>query len=266
MRLLRPAQAFKAAIVFLPALFNGQGSLQRHGVGLHLTACTWIIASGCVYIFNDLWDLPRDLQREDRRHRPLVRGDVSKVQAWLVLGGMLVLLGILLAYRPSSLALYISIYLVLNLAYTLRLKRVQGLRQAIVALGFWFRLKSGAEPIYPIPLTPWGSIFTLSLAYYLNCLKGDLSKSENPIPAWAGALLAGSLTLTALCSLCIHRALLGSLNHPEFPPLLCLIGMHRVALASSRGDGRKEQASLFFKDWVVVGCEITFLALMVGMP
>ena len=263
LRLIRPAQVYKVAIVFLPALFHGQGSLQQHFPGLLLTAIAWVLASGSVYVFNDIWDLPLDRLLPNRSHRPLVEGALSLTQAWATLLVCLATLGALLAQMPLALSLAIGTYLVLNLAYTLKLKRVVGLRQASVALGFWLRFKSGAEPMFPIPITPWGSIFTLALAYYLNCLKGErLQDGKSPYPGWSGAKLSGSLVLASLCSLCIRRALMGHLAFPEFPPLLCLICLHRIASATSDGGGSREQAPLFFRDWVVLGCGLAFGALL----
>ena len=263
---LRPAQAFKLLILFAPALFHGHGVLWRYWPTLLVAASAWFLASSVVYVFNDVVDLERDRADPGRAGRPLAHGDLAVVQAWLIMGVLLVVLATLAAIAlPARLSLYLGLYLILNVAYTLGLKNEVGLRQALIAAGFLLRLLSGAEPIVPIPITVWATIFTVGMAYYLNCLKGARLEAAQ-LPQWLGAGLAGALALVALTSLCISRSMLGSLTHPELPPLLCLVCMHRVAAKSVGTEAHREQSTSFFKDWVVLLAMAGFAVLMVGHP
>jgi len=263
MSALRPVQAYKAAIVFAPALFHGNHSLWANLPLLCSVGLVWFLTSGFVYVINDLIDLKEDKQRPERANRPLAHGDMSQGQAITLAMALFVILIVLGFFIPSQVLPFVGFYIFLNLLYSLGLKRQAGVRQAIVALGFWFRLSSGAIPVTPIPLTPWATIFTLGMAYFLNCIKdGEATKCQRS--NWLAAGLAGALTLVALTSLCIYRSLLGTLVHPEIPPLLCLISMHRVASRSGDPDVMREQSRSIFRDWVVLGCLIAFVALMVG--
>lgn len=257
LKLLRPAQAYKAGLVFLPALFHGHRSLNQHWRGLVGAMLVWLLASSLVYVFNDIFDAPKDRQREDRKNRPIASGEVTKGQA-SVLGALLaVSLVFLLVSQPPAMAAFVGAYLTLNLCYSLGLKSLLGVQQAIVAIGFWLRLKSGGMPVVDIPITPWAALFTLGLAYYLNCLKGMAHRGEehhrpDRFAMGVGAGLAGSLALAALVAICLKRGIEGSMRWPELPPLFCLIGMHRVAREAFRPSGMKEQAMTFFADPVTL--------------
>ncbi|MBP1627706.1 MAG: UbiA prenyltransferase [Holophagaceae bacterium] len=268
LKLLRPFQHYKAGIIWLPAFFHGFDAFRTQAPHLVGITLVWIITASLVYVLNDVADLETDRSRPDRAHRPLVSGVLSQ-RAALALAGLLALvLALALTRFPGRLSLLIGTYLLLNLGYTLGLKRHLGLQQAIIALGFWLRLQSGAEPMAPIPLTPWAALFTLGLAYYLNCLKGLHQRTHDSHRPYRfamglGAGLAGSLTLAALVAICLRRGLDGSLRMPELPPLFCLVGMHRVAYQSWAPGSAKEQSSTFFGDWVTLGAMVLFAVVFI---
>lgn len=260
LRLLRLNQTYKLLVVWLPALFHGGGAVRTEAPLLaHITAA-WFLASGIVYTLNDLMDRREDLGLAHARNRPIATGAIGVRAAAVFLTLLVVLLGACTMGLPSLLKLQFALYLAINLGYSLGLKRFVGVRQLIVAVGFWLRLKSGASPVTAIPLTVWASMFTLGLAYHLGGLKG-LARLDGNDPSartvqLSAALLAGALSLVALASVCIARGLAGTLRFPEFPPMLCLLGMHRGlhrALSASPGD---DQARVLLGDpviWVAMG-------------
>jgi 4-hydroxybenzoate polyprenyltransferase len=178
--------------------------------------------------------------------------------------GVLLFLGLCLVGtvlpRPSW--WLIGGYLGMNVAYSLGLKRHLGLREILVAMGFWLRLKTGAEPVTHVILTPWAAIFTLGLAYFLGAMKGFGSIPSSQWPRrWAmglGAGLSGALALVALTSLTLKRAADGQMAYPEFPPMFCLLGMHRFAHHSCQPENQREQASAIFKDPIILAAIALF--------
>lgn len=256
-KLLRPSQAYKAGIVFLPAFFHGRNTLAINAASLVAIAFAWLLAAAIIYILNDLRDAPEDRLRPERASRPIASGEISPGLALTIASLLGATLALVLMELPRALTIHIGLYVILNAAYTLGLKKHIGIQQAIIALGFWLRLKSGAAPILDIPLTPWAALFTLGLAYYLNCLKGIPRYSgpnDRPLRfAMAmGGGLAGSVAIAALIAICIKRGVEGSMAFPELPPLFCLIGMHRVALKSFGVREAKEQSRGFFMDPLTV--------------
>lgn len=262
--LLRPTQSYKAGIVLLPALFHGQGALRANLPTLLPLMLGWILCSSLVYVLNDLRDLESDRRTAHRRDRPLASGAVVPAQAWRVAALLAVSLGGLLPLLPPASRVLMGLYLALNAAYSLGLKRQMGLQQGIVAVGFWLRLQSGGAPSVAIPLTPWASTFTLGLAYFLNCMKGfGLIPEGERGRRWAmglGAGLAGALALVALALVCFKRSGEGSMRWPELPPLFALMGMHRFAHQAARASGHEEQSTHFFGDPIVVLTIAGFLA------
>jgi 4-hydroxybenzoate polyprenyltransferase len=261
--IIRPHQFYKTLIVFAPALFHGGRALLVLRMDLARIAVAWILASGVVYIFNDIHDLASDRTRPERMKRPLVRGDLSPRAASILGAGILLILLIYLWFLPHTLAPYVVGYLILNFFYTMGLKGETGLQQGMVAVGFWLRLKSGAMPVTPIPLTTWATVFTLGLAYFLSALKYVGRRQEDTASRWLGVGLSGALSLVALTSLCMHRGAEGTLLHPEWPPLLCLVCMHRIGVRAFRDDMRREMAHGFFGDVVILGCLTLFVLILV---
>lgn len=256
MKLLRPFQAYKAGIVVLPSLFHGAGALGAHWGILLRIALAWVAASSLIYLFNDWVDAPSDRLNPHRANRPLAAGTVKPWEAGLLGAAVLACLVVLLLGAPRLVSAFILAYVGLNGAYTLGLKKLLGIRQAFVAVGFWLRLLSGAAPIIPIALTPWAALFTLGLAYFLACFKGfgDIPE-ERQGQRWAMAVgggLAGALALVALTTVCLKRSSEGTMALPELPPLFCLVGLHRYLASTFESDHSLEQSSGIFRDPVIL--------------
>jgi|GEM_PF-1082363 4-hydroxybenzoate polyprenyltransferase len=266
--LVRPMQVYKVGIVWLPALFHGHGNLRTQAGALALVSLAWWLTSSIVYIFNDLKDAPADRKRPERARRPLASGALAPWEALLLAAVLLAALLGCLQLLPARVALLAGLYAAFNVAYTLGLKESLGPRQAIIAIGFWLRLQSGATPVVPIPLTPWASLFTIGLAYYLNSLKGLAAYDHERHRGYRfamgmGAGLAGSLALASLVAICLKRGVEGTMAFPELPPLLCLVGMQRVASSSFTQSQGNEQAIGFFFDPVTLLAMIAFIAFFV---
>lgn len=170
LRLLRPAQWIKNGFVLAPVLFSGafrdDGALGRAG----FAALLFCAAASLAYVVNDLRDLA-----DDRRHpakrltRPLASGAMSvglargaaAVLAALVLAGALIM--------PSAGGV-VALYLAVNLAYSIGLKRVPVVDLFCVASGFVLRVWAGALAVR-VPLSTWMLVTTLCLALYLAALK-----------------------------------------------------------------------------------------------
>lgn len=170
LRLLRPAQWIKNGFVLAPVLFSGAfhdgGALGRAG----FAALLFCAAASLAYVMNDLRDLA-----DDRRHpakrltRPLASGAVSVSRARVVAAvlAVVVLAGALAA---PSVGGVVALYLAVNLAYSIGLKRVPVVDLFCVASGFVLRVWAGALAVR-VPLSTWMLVTTLCLALYLAALK-----------------------------------------------------------------------------------------------
>lgn len=138
-----------------------------------------LVASG-VYFFNDITDLEHDKLHPNKSHRPLPSGKLSVTTAYFVsiilsivgLGG-----GFILRYEFG---LILLTYLLLNIAYSIKLKEVVILDAMAIAAGFVLRVLGGAVLIN-VPASEWLIICTVLLSLFLGFSKRrhELTLLEN---------------------------------------------------------------------------------------
>lgn len=128
------------------------------------------MASSAAYILNDLLDLSHDRQHPTKRYRPLASGAVSPSWAvGLALGFGAV--GLSVAFTMHTLFFYIlGIYVIQNVAYSLRLKHIPILDVALVSLGFVWRILAGGV-LGAVPVSNWIVLMTFLLALFLGFAK-----------------------------------------------------------------------------------------------
>jgi len=146
-RLIRPRQWLKNALVFAALLFSGR---------LADPASTWLavqafigfcLASSAVYCLNDALDVNEDRKHPKKRLRPVAAGVISPSQALVIavaLGGLAVIVGFGLHVEVG---LIIVLYLGINVLYCLTLKHAVLLDVMAIAAGFVLRAIGGAVAI-----------------------------------------------------------------------------------------------------------------------
>ena len=135
-----------------------------------LGALVFCAISSGVYLLNDLRDLPHDRVHPVKRRRPIARGLVAP---WLALITAIVLLGggTAAAFVLRPLFGWVAVaYVLMQVAYTLRLKHVVILDAFIIAAGFVLRAISGAIVI-SVEISPWLYIVTFLGALFLGLCK-----------------------------------------------------------------------------------------------
>ena len=194
LRLIRPRQWIKNAFVLAPLLFSGSFT-KRAAIFEALTAvAVFCLASSATYVINDLSDVAADRQHPVKRHtRPLAAGTVTLGQARALLALLGALLLAFFAWRPATAAVVLG-YLALNVAYSLRLKRVPVVDLFCVAGGFVLRVFAGAVAI-SVVLSSWMLITTLCLALYLAAIK---RRSELGERGTVARTVLGSYTVALL--------------------------------------------------------------------
>lgn len=198
--LARPAQWIKNGFVLLP-LFFAHALFDVDAVhGAVLATVAFCLVASAVYSFNDARDVERDRRHPDKCRRPVARGAVSVAAAYglsFVLAG----LGLLVAaVSGAPVAAVIGLYFIVQLAYSLGLKRIAWLDVGIVASGFALRILAGGLAA-DVPLTPWilAMGFLLALMLALGKRHGDLIHVGD----------AGSRATTAYDLRSIERVLVG---------------------------------------------------------
>lgn len=166
-RTLRPRQWVKNLFVGAPLVFARHLTDPAYLVRAALAMLAFCALSGAVYAFNDVHDAEADRHHPTKRLRPVASGVLSK-RAALICAAVLAagaLIGCL-ALRPK-LAGYAAAYLVINLAYSLQLKRIAFVDVGLIAVGFLLRVLAGAAAI-AVPASRWLLLCTALLASFLG--------------------------------------------------------------------------------------------------
>lgn len=186
LKLLRVEQWVKNLFVFVPLFFSG--NIQNLDL-LTKSIFAFIIfslAASTVYILNDYNDIEADKKHPEKRRRPLASGAISKTKALGILAGLFItdilLVFVAQAYFHQILwkfALIIVAYLVMNLAYTFKLKHVPIVDIFIIAIGFVLRVLAGGY-ITGIKISQWAILLTFVLALVLAIGKrrGELINAQ----------------------------------------------------------------------------------------
>lgn len=174
--LLRPHQWVKNMFVFIPLFFDRRATDWNYIIPSLLAFAAFCLAASCIYCFNDIHDAEADSQHPIKCHRPVASGAVSRTKAYatMAVAGLLSIVVAALSdlWRATSFALTFTIilYMVMNVAYCLRLKHVAILDVFIIAIGFVLRIVAGgvATGIY---LSHWVILITFLLALFLALAK-----------------------------------------------------------------------------------------------
>jgi 4-hydroxybenzoate polyprenyltransferase len=166
-RSMRPGQWLKNVLVLAPLVFAHQ-ALELAALGRAAGAfALFCLASGAVYLVNDLLDAASDREHPVKRLRPIASGalapGVAAVAAALLGAGTLAAA----ALAAPPLALVLGVYLAVNLAYSRVLKHVVILDVMTLASGFVLRVVAGGLAI-GVPVSTWLLLCTSLLALFLG--------------------------------------------------------------------------------------------------
>lgn len=173
-RLVRPHQWVKNLFVALPLFFSGSLLDLWCWWQTFVAFLSFSLAASAIYCLNDILDAGEDRRHPVKRHRPVASGNVSVGAAYCAMGilvlGALAVCCMLAGGRTYALMAIIGIYLALNVAYCLRLKRHAIIDVFIISFGFVLRLFAGGESC-GIWLSPWIVLMTFLVALFLAFAK-----------------------------------------------------------------------------------------------
>lgn len=174
LRALRPNQWTKNAVVlaaFFFALGDRGQSVSWASIPVALAAAAvFCLVSSAVYLINDVSDIKADRVHPIKRLRPIAAGRVS-VLAALFMAAILLAAGGIAAWRLTrSFTAVVGLYVIMQIAYTLVLKRVALLDVFVIAFGFVLRAAAGGLALHVV-LSPWLLLCAFLLALFLALCK-----------------------------------------------------------------------------------------------
>ncbi len=162
---MRPHQWLKNVLLFVP-IFTSHHLLDEPYLTDALIAFVSLsLCASSVYILNDLLDIEEDRLHHHKHLRPFSAGTAS------IVGGIVMLLLLLLAamilstFVGQSFMLWLGVYYILTLAYSLNLKRIKIVDILVLAGLYTIRIAAGAAAV-GVPLSGW--LLTFSMCFFLS--------------------------------------------------------------------------------------------------
>ena len=170
LELLRVSHWSKAVFVMLGFIYTQASGYFMPALLASLSFC---LISSAVYIYNDIEDRSEDSLHPHKSRRPIASDKVNVTEAIFMLF-LLLFSGLTLGWMVSKqLALILSVYLVVNLAYNHVLKLIPFFDVACIATGFMLRVLAGTVGI-GLPISGWLTVTATLLSLFIALNKRRL--------------------------------------------------------------------------------------------
>lgn len=172
--LLRPQQWLKNGFIFIPLFFDHKLMDWYCLCSAILAFFAYSFAASAIYCLNDLIDVEADRKHPKKCKRPIAAGVISKAQALLLvalcLGVAFAIASMLDSYAQWKVMGILGVYIVMNIAYCLKLKQMAIVDVFIIAVGFVLRIFVGGFAT-GVVLSQWIVLMTFLLALFLAFAK-----------------------------------------------------------------------------------------------
>jgi len=177
--LIRVKHWIKNLLILFPAFFGGEILNIETVLLLCFIFMYFSFSASAVYIINDLIDIEKDKLHPEKKNRVLASGKLKISTAIILLIIILSLLVIASFSLPLEVVFITAVYLILNIFYSLYLKRIPILELFIVSLGFVFRILIGGYGVEVEP-SKWIVMLTFFAALYiiLSKRRGELINKD----------------------------------------------------------------------------------------
>jgi len=232
-------------MLFFPPFLGGRmADISLLATGL-IPLCAFCLASSSTYIFNDIIDAPNDALHPKKKFRPIASGAISSAVGLAIavtIGGA----AIYLAFQVSESFLWILLaYMVLSLAYTLKLKDIAIADLFCISIFFLLRLEAGGQA-FGVKISDWLFLCVFLLALFLGTGKrlcernrlgevaGDHRKSLKNYPE---GLLDGIMYMAGAAVLVTYTLYIISRHGMVYTVPLCCFGLIRYMYRVKVGQG-----------------------------
>ena len=168
-RAMRPHQWIKNVLLFLPMIAAHQFGLASFGL-IILGIMAFSAAASCIYIVNDLLDLEADRLHVKKCKRPFAAGTVPIKTGMMICAGLGVFALSLGAFLGIAFFGVVALYMILSLAYSLKLKRMRWIDIFTLASLYTIRVVAGAAASR-VDASVFMLIFIFPIFVTLGCVK-----------------------------------------------------------------------------------------------
>jgi 4-hydroxybenzoate polyprenyltransferase len=262
---LRPRQWTKNLLLFAGIIFAAKLGDATRWLEAFAAFAAYCAASSASYLVNDVRDAPHDRAHPVKSSRPIARGELSPRAAYTLAGLLLaVSVALVIPLGLASLA-FLCGFLLLQAAYTLRLKHVVLIDVMTIAGLFVLRAAAGAAGVH-VRISPWLLLCTALLALFLALAKrrGELvlvgAEATPGRPVLEGYSLAFVDQLVAVVAACTIIAYsLYTFTARDSKALMVTIpfvvfGVFRYLLLIHRQHLGEEPEEVLLRDLPILAC------------
>lgn len=283
LKLLRPQQWVKNLFVFLPLFFD------RHLFDVeYLLPCVLVFFAFCfaasgIYCLNDIIDVEADRKHPEKCKRPIASGAVSQRAGYIIMAVCFIISLALLAFihRPDGrnglLFLVVGGYVVMNIAYSLKLKQLAIIDVFIIAIGFVLRVLAGGMAT-GIFLSHWIVLLTFLLTLFLAfakrrddvvaleksgvAMRQSVNRYNLPFMNLAISIIA-SITMVCYIMYSVSPRVVERFNSPYvyLTSLFVLAGIIRYLQITVVDMQSGSPTKVLLKDRFIQGCVICWLVM-----
>jgi len=221
-RSIRPRQALKNLSLFAPLIFTGQLFVAQKFLTTLTAAFLFILLTSSIYLLNDIVDSPADRRHPIKKNRPIAAGKLP-VPIALFVAICTIVVSLSLGYSLGFFFFLAQLaYLILQISYTLSLKKVIIVDVLAIASGFIIRVYAGSLVINA-HMSVWFLLCVVSLALFLAAGKrraeltivGEQKTTRKTLNSYNLNLLDSYLAIFAT-SAWLSYALFTFFNPPSF--------------------------------------------------
>lgn len=259
--LLRPKQWLKNMFVFLPMFFGESIYNRSYWLSTIFTFLAFCALSSAVYCINDVCDAKADRNHPTKSNRPIATGIISRSRA-LALAAILIATSLIISIlfcRGTELILVL--YLGLNIAYSLWLKRVVVADIAIVASGFVLRVIAGGI-VTGIAVSNWIVVMVTVLTSFLVLTKRRHDALIDKTSLYSVGVINKSVIIMGVVTLILYvfYTVSEEVTMRYGSDLIYLtsipvaIGLSRYMYITFRNKSCGDPTAIFYRDWIIGLC------------
>jgi len=276
-RAARPQHWVKNLACFAGLIFSGHLFQPRAELRAILAFVGFCLAASAVYLINDICDRALDRANPSKRGRPVASGLLPP--SWALTSSLALAAASLGAgwALSSYCAVLTALYLIANVAYSVRLKHAVLMDVMVIAFGFVLRVLQGVYAVEVRP-TAWIVLCMFFLALFLGFSKrrGEmfLMGGEHPIrrpvlakyrTPYLDILLAMTATMSILCyALFTVTGHQGNATLVLTVPLVTYGVTRYMVLVMIQGEGESPER-LLTSDPLLVGTAALWILLCVAI-
>jgi len=280
--LLRPKHWIKNIFVFAALIF----SLNLFNI-VKLTASlqaffAFCLASSFVYIINDIIDIEQDKKHPKKRYRPIASGKVSIKYATAISIVCLIASMASAYFINLNTLIVISVYIFINIFYSMKIKNVVILDVMFIALGFILRMIAGATAI-EVSFSNWILLTTFCISLFLGFGKrrGEILLANNNTQKntrfvlklystqFLDYMIMSSVTLTiisyALYTIDSEVIKRFGTDKLIYTVPLVIYGIFRYLYVIYRSDSNGDPTEVVLKDKSIVSVVLLWILFVIGL-